>query len=103
MTSRLSDAQKAAARRAYLRDPNLGINALAASYGIGQTAMRRVLKGITRPRYGRPRTEMTTEQMIRLHEEDGITLYDIGKLAGISESGVSRRISRHRANGEGKK
>lgn len=96
--SRLTPSQRAEARALYLSDPRLSVNAVAASYGVGRTVMLRVLNGITRPT-GRPRkTTMTTERMIQMRDA-GITLAKIGEQAGISESGVFRRIQRHEAKG----
>ncbi len=92
--SRLSDSQRDEARRLYLGSPDLSVDTLAASYGVGRTVMLRVLDGITRPRGRRETGRLTTAQMIALRDA-GVTLYEIGKQAGLTESGVSRRISRH--------
>lgn len=99
MNARLTPAQKAEARRLYQSDPRLGVDALAASYGVGRTVMLRVLDGITRPRGGQEKAKMTTAQMIQMRDA-GITLAQIGKQAGITESGVLKRIQRHEAKGK---
>lgn len=93
MTSRLTDAQKAEARRLYLSDPNLSVDAVAASYGVGRSVMLRVLDGITRPRGKREQGTLTTKQMIEMRDQ-GITLFQIGKQAGLTESAVHYRIKR---------
>lgn len=97
MTDRLSPAQKAEARKTYLSDPDLSVAALAASYGVGMTVMLRVLNGITRPRGQRPKATMSSEQMVKLWNNGiGLTLFEIGRMAGISESAVHRRIKKAR-------
>jgi hypothetical protein len=97
MTSLLSDAEKAAARKLYLSDPALSVDAVAASYGVTRQVMLRVLRGITRPSGGRQiATKLTTKQMIDMRNK-GITLFEIGKQAGLTESGVYRRIQRELA------
>lgn len=96
MRPRLSPAERTAARRLYQRDPRVSVDTLAASYGVGRTVMLRVLDGVTRAP-GRPKKgTMTTERMIEMRDA-GITLAKIGEQAGLSESGVLRRIQRHEA------
>lgn len=96
--ARLTPSQREEARALYLSDPRLSVDALAASYGVGRTVMLDVLVGITRPRGGRPKSTMSTTTMIEMRD-NGITLEQIGRQAGLTKSGVSRRISR----AEGKK
>jgi ABC-type uncharacterized transport system ATPase subunit len=91
--ARLTPAQREEARRLYLSDERLSVDAVAASYGVGRTVMLDVLKGVTRPKGGRPRTSMSTETMIEMRD-NGITLEQIGRQAGITRSGVLRRIQR---------
>lgn len=96
MTDRLNASQKAEARETYLSNPDLSVAALAASYGVGMTVMLRVLTGITRPRGQRPKSRLTSEQMVKLWSKGtGLTLFEIGRMAGISESAVHHRIRKH--------
>lgn len=94
MIGRLSASQRAEARALYLSDPALSVDAVAARYGVGRSVMLNVLKGITRPKGGRLKSSMSTDTMIRMRD-DGVTYYQIAKQAGLSESGVFRRIERH--------
>lgn len=99
VTSRLSAPQKDEARRLYRTHPELSVDALAASYGVGRTVMLRVLDGITRrPGRREQKANLTTAQMIVMRDA-GITLAQIGKQAGLSESGVLKRI-RNATKGE---
>lgn len=92
MTPRLSPSQKAEARELYSTHPELTVDALAASYGVGRTVMLRALEGVTRPRGRREqKAGLTTGQMVQMREA-GITLYQIAKQAGLSESGVLKRV-----------
>ncbi len=92
MTSRLTPAQRVEARRLYQEHPDLSVDALAASYKVGRTVMLRVLDGITR-RPGRRHkpTALTTQQMIEMRDA-GFTLAEIGRQAGLSESGTLKRL-----------
>jgi transposase-like protein len=105
MAPRLTPDEKAAARELYLKDKSLSVAAVAGMFGVGHTVMLDVLKGITRPAGGRPHTTMTTATMIRLRNDEGLTLVEIARQAGISESGVLRRIQRasDKKKGRGKK
>lgn len=89
----LSKRQKQEARDAYLADVSLSVEALATRYGVSRTQMLRTLHGITRPPGGVERSRLTTEQM-RALADAGLTLEQIGRQAGITKSGVSRRLSR---------
>ena len=89
----LTPSQREEARALYLSDPNVSVDALAASYGVARATMLRVLAGITRRRGARERGNLTTAQMIEMRDE-GITLFQIAKQAGISESAVCRRIQK---------
>ena len=93
MKARLTPEEQQAARDFYTRNPALSVAAVADTFGVGYTVMHAVLADVTRAAGGRPRTPMTTEEMIRLRDE-GKTLAQVGELAGISESGVLRRIQR---------
>lgn len=89
---RLSESQRDEARRLYSEYPEMSVDALAASYGVGRTVMLRVLDGITRrPGRREVKANLTTAQMIQMRDA-GITLAQIGKQAGLSESGVLKRI-----------
>lgn len=98
--AKLTPAQKDEARALYLSDPNVSVDALAASYGVTREPMLRVLAGITRPRGGREQGTMTTERMIEMRRA-GITWGQIGKQAGLSPSGVQRRVQRWEKRHEG--
>lgn len=89
----LSKRQKQEARDAYLADASLSVEALAGRYGVSRSQMLRTLEGITRPRGGVERSRLTTEQMRRLVDA-GLTLEEVGRQAGLTKSGVSRRLSR---------
>jgi hypothetical protein len=89
----LSKRQKQEARDAYLADVSLSVEALATRYGVSRTQMLRTLAGITRKAGGVERSRLTTEQM-RALADAGLTLEQIGRQAGITKSGVSRRLAR---------
>lgn len=91
---RMTDAQKEQARKDYLADPSATYRTLAAEYGVSETAMQRALAGVMRPRGGKVRARLTTEQMLKMHHA-GLTLKEIGRQAGITESGVSIRLTRY--------
>ena len=97
MTDRLSASQKAAARLTYQEQPELSVETLAGVYGVGYTVMYRVLRGVMRPAGGRKKGKLSTEQMTRMYRVDGLTLSEIGKQAGLTVSGVLRRIQRAEA------
>lgn len=97
MTERLSARQRAAARKRYLDHPELSVETLAGVYGVGYTTMYRVLADVTRPAGGRKKGTLSTEQMTRMYRVDGLTLSEIGKQAGLTVSGVLRRIQRAEA------
>lgn len=92
--SLLSAAEKAEARRLYLEHPELSVDALAGSYGVTRQVMLRVLHGITRPRGGRDKTTVSAETMIQMRDK-GMTLGEIGREVGLTESGVYRRIKKY--------
>jgi hypothetical protein len=94
--ARLTPAQKDDARRAYQNDPSLTTRDLAAVYGVSLTTMLNVLKGVTRPVGGQTKTTTSTETMIRMRDK-GMTLAQIGKQVGLTESGVYRRIKNYEA------
>lgn len=94
MSAPLSPAERLAARRLYLSDPRVSVAILAASYGVSVGTMHKVLNGVTRTAGRRRKGTMTTERMIEMRDA-GITLAQIGKQAGLTESGVLRRIQRH--------
>lgn len=96
---RLTDAQRQTARAEYLADRSLSVDQLAHRYAVSRTQMLRVLAGITRPAGGIVRSRLSTRQMQRMRDS-GLTLYEISRQAGITESGVHRRLSRAGANRE---
>lgn len=94
-----TEREKAAARAEYVADASLSVNELARVYGVSRTAMLRALAGVTRPRGGVVTATLSTDQMRRMRES-GLTLYEIARQAGITESGVHRRLSRANGNRE---
>jgi len=97
MTQALSARQRAAARKRYQEHPELSVETLAGIYGVGYTTMHRVLRGVMREAGGRKKATLSTEQMTRMYRVDGLTLREIGRQAGITDSGVLRRIQRAEA------
>lgn len=95
-SARLSLAERDEVRRRYLDDPTMTIPRLASMYGVSQGTMWNYLAGHTRPVGQKPKTTMTTEEMIRLHDEEGLTYREIAQRAGIDRSAVSHRVRRHR-------
>lgn len=95
---RMTNSQKEQARRDYLADPAATYRGLAAEYGVSETAMQRALAPVTRPRGGVVRATLSTEKMWRMWRVDGLTLSEIGRQAGITESGVSRRLKNYETN-----
>lgn len=85
---------KAEARADYLADRSVSVQELADEYGVSRSAMLRALTGITRSRGGQVRSRLSTERMLEMREQ-GLTLFEIAKQAGITESGVSIRLTRH--------
>jgi DNA-binding NarL/FixJ family response regulator len=95
---RMSEKEKEQARRDYLADESVTYRQLAAEYGVSESQMLRTLAPVARGK-GRPKASLTTEQMLRMRES-GLTLYEIARQAGITESGVHRRLSRYNGNRE---
>lgn len=93
MNRPMSEAEKAQARADYAADPSVSYRVLAAEYGVSDSTMLRALAGITRPAGGVVRAQLSTEKMLRMHQS-GLTLKEIARQAGITESGVSRRLTR---------
>lgn len=91
--NRLTPAQREEARRLYTENTMLTVRDLAASYGVGRGTMARALEGVARSNGEWRRVSMSTATMIEMRDA-GITLEQIGKQAGISKSGVLRRIQR---------
>lgn len=91
------DVEKAQARADYLADASVSVQELADEYGVSRTAMLRALAGVTRPRGGVVRATLSTEQMLRMRAS-GLTLEYIAKQAGITQSGVHRRLTRYNQN-----
>lgn len=91
MNRPMTEAQKAQARKDYKADPSVSYRELAAEYGVSESAMLRALAGITRPRGGIVRSKLSTDQMMRMYDS-GLTMSEIARQAGITESGVSRRL-----------
>ncbi len=92
MNRPMSMADKALARYRYLSDPNASVQVLADEFGVSRSVMLRALSGVTRKPGGIERSRLTTAQM-RTMRDGGLTLYQIGKQAGLSESGVWRRLN----------
>lgn len=95
MNRPMTAQQKAQARADYEADASVSVQQLADEYGVSRTAMLRALSGITRPRGGIVTAQLSTSQM-RAMADAGLTLGEIAKQAGITRSGVSRRLSRNR-------
>lgn len=93
MNRPMTEMEKAQARADYVADPSVSYRELAAEYGVSDSTMLRALAGITRPRGGVVRARLSTEKMLRMRR-DGLTLSEIARQAGITESGVSRRLTR---------
>lgn len=92
---RMTKAEKEQARRDYLADPSATYRRLAAEYGVSEGAMQRALAPVSRRPGGVVRASLSTEQMWRMWRVDGLTLAEIGRQAGITESGVSRRLAKY--------
>lgn len=92
MNRPMSTADKALARYRYLSDPHASVQVLADEFGVSRSAMLRALSGVTRRPGGIEKSRLTTAQM-RNMRDCGLTLYEIGKQAGLSESGVWRRLN----------
>lgn len=91
--NRMTPAQKEQARRDYVADPSVSYRELAAEYGVSESQMLRALTGVTRPRGGVVKSALSTGQMLRMYDS-GLTMQEIARQAGITVSGVSRRLSR---------
>lgn len=92
---RMTKAEKEQARKDYLADPSATYRKLAAEYGVSEGAMQRALATVMRPRGGVVRASLPVEKMWRMWRVDGLTLAEIGRQAGITESGVSRRLKNY--------
>lgn len=92
MNRPMTATDKERARRDYVEDPSVSYRELADEYGVSASVMLRALAGITRPRGGVVKATLTTQQMMRLRDA-GLTMSQIARQAGITESGVSRRLS----------
>lgn len=95
MARPMTDAEKKAARDEYRSDASVSVQELADEFGVSRSAMLRALSGITRPAGGIVKATLSTGQMARMRAS-GLTLYEIAKQAGITESGVHRRLNRNR-------
>lgn len=95
----LSDREEAQARAAYVADASVSVDQLAAEYGVARSTMLRVLAGVTRPKGGRQRGSLSTTRMAEMRAE-GLTYFEIARQAGLSESGVYRRLTRPMRNRE---
>lgn len=91
MNAPMTRAEKQLARFEYVSDPGLSVQALADEFGVSRSVMLRALRGVTRPPGGVVKSRLSTEQM-RAMRDMGFTLYEIGKEAGLTESGVWRRL-----------
>lgn len=94
MNKPLTREQKERFRSEYLADPQVTYRSLAAKYGVSESAMQRALAPVMRPQGGPVRASLTTATMQRMYYTEGLTLSEIARQAGITESGVSRRLSR---------
>lgn len=88
----MTPAEKALAREEYLADPTVSVQELADEFGVSRSAMLRALQGVTRRPGGVERSRLTTEQMQAMRDA-GFTLHQIGFHAGLTESGVWRRLN----------
>lgn len=92
MNRPMTKAEIEQARADYAADPCASHRTLAAEYGVSESAMLRALRGVVRPRGGVVRATLSTEKMLQMHR-DGLTMTEIGRQAGITESAVSRRLA----------
>lgn len=90
-----TEREKAQARADYTADTSVSVEQLANEYGVSRTAMLRALSGVTRRPGGQETSRLSTARM-REMRESGLTLYEIAKQAGITESGVHHRLNRNR-------
>lgn len=97
MNRPMTDKEKAQARADYLADPSVSVQQLADEYGVSRSAMLRALRGVTRPKGGQVKARLSTSQMWELRAR-GLTMFQIARQAGITESGVSRRLNRKAAS-----
>jgi len=95
----LTEQEKRQARHDYVTDPSASYRSLAAEYGVSESAMLRVLRPVVRERGGVVRATLSTEKMLQMHR-DGLTMSEIGRQAGITESAVSRRLASYNRNRE---
>ncbi|MGY1914048.1 hypothetical protein [Blastococcus sp. SYSU DS0973] len=93
--ARLTPEQKEIARQLYQQDTSLTVEAVARMFDVPKTVMLRALAGATRPRGGLVKSTLSTETMIEMRDA-GMTLAQIGNQAGLTESGVYRRIQKGR-------
>jgi CTP-dependent riboflavin kinase len=92
MNTPMTVSEKALARYEYQRDPSVSVQQLADEFGVSRSAMLRALHGVTRRPGGIERSRLSTEQMIRMRDA-GLSLREIGRQAGLTESGVWRRLN----------
>lgn len=83
--------EKQQAREDYLADPSVSVQQLADEYGVSRSAMLRALQGVTRAPGGTVKSRLSVDEMRRLRD-GGFTLSYISQQAGITESGVWRRL-----------
>lgn len=93
MNRPMTAREKAQARADYAADASVSVQQLADEYGVSRSAMLRALAGVTRAPGGQERSRLSTERMIEMREQ-GLTLFEIARQAGITESGVSIRLTR---------
>lgn len=91
----MTEAEKEQARADYMADRSVSIAQLADEYGVSRTVMQRALRGVARPPGGVVKATINTEQMWRMRSA-GLTLEQIGRQAGLTRAGVSRRLSANR-------
>lgn len=91
---RMTAKEKERARADYVADPAVSYRTLAAEYGVSESQMLRALAGVQRPRGGVVRAQLSTDRMLKMRDS-GLTLQEIARQAGITVSGVSRRLTRN--------
>lgn len=93
----LTDAQRAEVRSYYVAHTEATVDQLAAAYGVSRATMIRALRGVARRQGARP-APVSTARLRQMHEA-GVSMAQIGKQVGLSESGVWRRLNREQEVG----
>lgn len=92
----LTDEEIMEVRARYQGDRSLSAARLADEYGVSKSVMLRAIRGVQRSPGGKPRVDVDTDSLRRMYYDEGMTLAQIGRQKGLSESGVWRRIHRER-------